>query len=223
MDAEYRKERSLRRKLEKEHKKYGSESTLQLYNVQRDHCVYLANFKMKSYYSNLLASTDNQATLFKTVSKLWNRSKTKILPEDCGKDQDLANQFNNYFSDKIHSIRTSFNTNQVISQSESQSAISKSQVSLDNFAPATLDELNEILSDTDIKTSPDDPIPAPLLKKSISVLMLHILDLVNLSLSTGDISGLKESVIIPILKKSGLDKNKLVNYRPIINLQFLSK
>ena len=45
----------------------------------------------------------------------------------------------------------------------------------------------------------------------------------NLSLSSGDISGLKESVITPILKKSGLDKNDLANYRPIVNLQFLSK
>ena len=129
-----------------------------------------------------------------------------------------------FFANLFTSTKSSLNyTNQVISQSESQSAISNSQASLDNFAPATLDELNEILSDTDIKTSPDDPVPAPLLKKSISVLMPHILDLVNLSLRTGDISGLKESVIVPILKKTGLDKNKLANYRPIVNLQFLSK
>ena len=65
MDAEYRKERSIRRKLEKQHKTYRSDLTLQRYKEQRDHCVYLANSKIKSYYSNMLASTENQS--FKTV------------------------------------------------------------------------------------------------------------------------------------------------------------
>ena len=40
---------------------------------------------------------------------------------------------------------------------------------------------------------------------------------------TGDISGLKESVITPILKKAFLDMNIFKNYRPIVTLQFLSK
>ena len=75
----------------------------------------------------------------------------------------------------------------------------------------------------DIKTSFDDPLPAPLLKSSLQTLLPHILDLVNLSLSTGDISGLKESVITPILKKAFLDHNIFKNYRPIVTLQFLSK
>ena len=47
--------------------------------------------------------------------------------------------------------------------------------------------------------------------------------MVNLSLETGDISGLKESVIRPIIKKINLDCEKFPNYRPIVNLQFLSK
>ena len=35
--------------------------------------------------------------------------------------------------------------------------------------------------------------------------------------------GLKESIITPILKKPSLDANKLNNYRPIANIEFLSK
>ena len=52
-----------------------------------------------------------------------------------------------------------------------------------------------------IKTSPEDPLPQPLLKSNLEVLLPYILDLVNLSLSLGDISGLKESIINPIIKK----------------------
>ena len=35
--------------------------------------------------------------------------------------------------------------------------------------------------------------------------------------------GLKESIITPILKKSNLNVNKLNNYRPVANIEFLSK
>ena len=69
----------------------------------------------------------------------------------------------------------------------------------------------------------EDPLPSTLLKSSLPILLPYILELVNMSLSTGDINGLKESVITPIIKKVGLDKNNFRNYRPIVNLQFLSK
>ena len=74
-----------------------------------------------------------------------------------------------------------------------------------------------------IKTSFDDLIPVPVLKLVIESLLPYLLELVNLSLETGDISGLKESVIIPLLKKLNLDSEQFRNYRPIVNLQFLSK
>ena len=74
-----------------------------------------------------------------------------------------------------------------------------------------------------IKTSFDDPLPASVLKPSLDTVLPYMLELVNTSLSTGNISGLKESTITPLLKKIGLDLNKHTHYRPLFNLQFLSK
>ena len=74
-----------------------------------------------------------------------------------------------------------------------------------------------------IKTSFDDPLPASVYKPSIETVLPYLLELVNTSLSTGDISGLKESTITPLLKKHGLDLNEHKHYRPLFNLQFLSK
>ena len=71
-----------------------------------------------------------------------------------------------------------------------------------------------------MKTSSDDPLPLSAYKLSLPILLLYILDIVNLSLQSGDINGLKLSTITPILKKAGLDSNTLKNYRPIVNLQF---
>ena len=47
--------------------------------------------------------------------------------------------------------------------------------------------------------------------------------LVNKSLEEGSMGGIKESVIIPLLKKPTLDPDVMKNYRPVNTLSFLSK
>ena len=74
-----------------------------------------------------------------------------------------------------------------------------------------------------IKTSCQDPLPGSLCKDIIEDLLPYLCDLVNKSLSTGSMEGIKDSVIIPLLKKSGLDPEVLKNYRPVTNEVFISK
>ena len=219
MDSEFIKQRSLRRKLERQWKKYGGEEAHRKHIEQRDLCVALANDKQRRYYSNLVSSSDNQNTLFKTVSKLWNKTKKKALPSSKGTSYDLANDFNSFFVSKISQIREQFHSN--LNSSSTDSSVS---CTLDKFEPVSFERLRDIVTkEMDIKTSSDDPLPAPVLKPAIEPLLPYLHELVNLSLETGDISGLKESVIKPILKKVDLDKECMANYRPIVNLQFLSK
>ena len=219
----YKKERALRRKFEKQWKRLGTLSSKESYVKQRDYCVSLANSKMKTYYSNLSASTDNPSILFRKVSQLWNKKKVKALPDGYSNYHDMANDFNSFFSDKITNIRESLINEHAGLETAEQTIDYDHATTLLNFDPTTLDELTEIVSEMDIKTSFDDPLPAPLLKSSLSTLLPYIKELVNLSLSTGNIDGLKESIINPILKKLSLDKNIKKNFRPIMNLQFLSK
>ena len=49
-DAEYRKERRERRRLEKLYKRLNTDDVLQEYVKQRDHCVNLANIKQREFY-----------------------------------------------------------------------------------------------------------------------------------------------------------------------------
>ena len=73
-DKEYLDERRLRRRLERWYKLLiKTEDSLKLYVNQRYDCVSLANAKQKYFYSNLLASTRNQAVLFKTALDLWKK------------------------------------------------------------------------------------------------------------------------------------------------------
>ena len=224
-DEEYIKERRKRRKLEKQWKQLKTEDAHMQYVLQRDHCVNLANSKLRTYYTNTIASSKDPSELFKTVSKLWNNKKQKELPTYDGCTTDLTNNFNSYFSEKITKIRDSISCDpdEVYNESNATYTLKESTTFLSEFEPVTITQLEEIASSMDIKASFDDPLPSSLYKSALQTLLPYILPLVNLSLSTGDMSGLKESTISPILKKAGLDKESNPNYRPLMNLQFVSK
>jgi hypothetical protein len=60
-------------------------------------------------------------------------------------------------------------------------------------------------------------------KQNIDILLPIIVKMVNLSLSTGNVDGMKLADIIPLLKDDSLDPNVLNNFRPVSNLLFLGK
>ena len=221
-DRDYIHERRYRRRLEKLYKRLQTDEAINVYAKQRDLCITLVNSKIKTFYTNVMSETDNPSVLFKTVSKLWNKKNPKALPDHTS-TKVLANKFNHQFIDKIERIRSNFTPALPDIPEEHCDSTSDLTSTLHSFEPATLDELKEIITEMKFKTSFDDPLPSALYKPLTEVLLPYILELVNLSLSTGDISGLKESTITPVLKKTGLDPNVLNNYRPITNLQFLSK
>jgi len=92
------------------------------------------------------------------------------------------------------------------------------------FMPASESEVSKILLSCPNKQSESDPIPTWLLKECSSVLIPTIINIVNLSLSSGHFHPiLKQSIISPLSKKSTLDKDRQSNYRPISNLSVVSK
>ena len=50
-----------------------------------------------------------------------------------------------------------------------------------------------------------------------------MVQIVNLSLSTGNMDGLKDSVVTPLLKKAGADPEVLANFRPITGISYVGK
>ena len=95
---------------------------------------------------------------------------------------------------------------------------------LDTFSPATEDEIKRIIINSSNATSDSDPIPTHIVKQCIEVLLTPITNIVNNSLQTGIFpKDYKKAIVIPLLKKNGLDPDELKNYRPISNLPFISK
>ena len=132
------------------------------------------------------------------------------------------NNHNNYNSDSNNNI---LGGNHIITNNVSSyntPCSSKSHV-MHEFEPCTAEEVTEIIKSANLKTSPSDPLPTQLLKECVDEVIPYLTVMINCSLKTGSIDGIKEAIVRPYLKKAGLDHNEYKNYRPISNLAFVSK
>ena len=218
MDHEFRAARRERRRLYKKWNRTRSDFDRNQYEISRNNTHLLSISKRKEFIAQSIAKCDNsQRELFKACQNLLGTQKCKKLPEH-DNAVDLANKFNTFFLDKITNIRKNLSNN-CPSPSFTQYTGSK----LQEFNLVTSDHLKKLILAKPIKTAPDDPIPALLLKSCLDGILPALTYLVNLSLSTGCMEGLKQSLVTPLLKKSNLDCDILSNYRPVANILFSSK
>ena len=88
----------------------------------------------------------------------------------------------------------------------------------------TTEEVHLLLSAMPSKKSPLDVLPCSLLKACTETFSPVIAKLANLSMQTRKFpSRYKQAEVLPLLKKSGLDRSSLENYRQISNLSTISK
>ena len=225
-DSEYRKERALRRKLErkwrKSGKKPGPERTA--YIEQRSKCGILASSKRSHFYRQLIQKNEgDQSSLFKVVSQVLDKQKSSTtLPQFDNQPTNLANRFNSYYFDKVKNIRAEIPTIDSSDKFDCGQATFNG-TPLDIFDPVSVDELSEILKGRTIKTAHNDVLPRAVMKGVFKDLLPYICDLINLSLKTGCMDGVTEATIVPLLKKLGLDPEVLKNYRPVSDIVLISK
>ena len=220
IDQDYKKCRALRRRYEKLWKRNRSEENRLNYINQKQVCVELALSKRSEYYRNLVRNAGScQKTLFKIANELLDKRKVKVLPS-YNDPKQLANDFNNYFINKVKKIRNS------IPKSSDECNVYTRKFNgerIDNFCLVTEEEVKNMIKEKGIKTSMEDPIPSRLMNSSLDIVLPVLTKLINKSLHEGSMEGIKESVLDPLLKKTGLDSEEYKNYRPVNNLLFLSK
>ena len=80
-----------------------------------------------------------------------------------------------------------------------------------------------IISGMNNTTCSSDPFPTRLLMSHLYAIVPILQHIINLCLTTGDFPiSCKSSIVIPLIKKPGLDREMLKNYRLVSNLSFLS-
>ena len=218
-DSEYKSARIERRRAEKKWRKSKLDTDQDNFHKRRAYCDKLAKSKKRLYFKEHFSKYSNsQKALFKFVDVfLDNTDSSRTLPptEDI---QQTVHQFNSFFTDKIDKIRESFPeaTNPTLTNLFQGTK-------LFDFAPTTIEELSDILKKIEVKSCDLDPVPACLMKENLDTFLPILVDLVNISLSSGSMDGLKSANLAPLLKGKSLDSAVFKNYRPVSNLAFVGK
>ncbi|MGL4813803.1 MAG: RNA-directed DNA polymerase, partial [Enterobacter sp.] len=176
-----------------------------------------------NYLSKLIEENHNNPRfLFSTVTKL---TKNKEQTETNSQLQHNCNDFMNFFTNKITTIRENIQT-MPIASTLANTIIDPILpcIYLDSFNAITIEELTKLVTSSKTSTCILDPVPTKLLKEVFSVVSEPVLSIFNSSLKLGCVpKAFKLAVIRPLIKKPHLDQGDLNNFRPISNLPFLSK
>ena len=113
-----------------------------------------------------------------------------------------ANRFNDFYVNKINEIRSKIPV--CSPKVSSEDTKNFSGTTLNYFEPVTTNELRDIIKESKIKTCANDPVPTGILKNISDCLLPYFTQLINRSFLTGNVDGLKESMIIPLLKSKEL-------------------
>ena len=92
-----------------------------------------------------------------------------------------------------------------------------------NFTPVFNDDIKEVIRTVPPKHCKLDHLPINIMKEHTDVLAYYIAKIVNISLDTGYFSDeLKEAILHPLIKNIKLEPIS-TNFRPVLNLFYLSK
>ena len=206
------------RKLEDRWRTCKSESSRLAWTLSFKHYKHALSAARSSYFSNLInTNKNNHRVLFNTVARLTHSSP--VLSSSF-----TANDFLEFFTDKISQIRNNIISQQPSSTMSSQCSVSWSTSSLSQFKPISAEALASMVAASKPTTCSLDPIPSDLLKELFPILSAPIRAIFNTSLSEGCVPlTYKSAIIKPLLKKPNSDPLVLANYRPVSTLPFLSK
>ena len=149
-------------------------------------------------------------SLYSVVNQMIDRKKEIVLPT-AKSDKDLADRFQTFFKEKIEKIRASFTTQVGIDECASDPNIEK----LLRFEPTDEEEVRKIIKSHGLKCSPEDPAPAELISSNLDIFIPFWIEMVNLSLGSGSMDGLKTGVLNPLIRELTTlnDTENYKNYR----------
>ena len=189
------------RRLEQKWLKHKLDSCWEAYKSERN--KYYAILKCKKtecYRTKVQDCKGDSCKLHQLVNSLTSKPPEEAWP-DHGTKEELANNFAEFFEQKILTIREKF---EGIPQYKTEPDTSVPQLA--KFTPMTENQVELIIKNMKSKHCELDCIPMHILKEMMPVVLPTIMKIVNLSLSKGIFSEQwKTAIVKPLLKKLGLD------------------
>ena len=205
------------RKLEKQYRAQPNTVTESAWRSQFRHQRILFQTKYISHWKFVIESAKGNS------KTLWSKLRCLLQSPSDATSSDVpehsAEEFANYFVDKIEKIRQS-------TQAAPLPVINSRFVAenLETFSPVTAAEVVSLLKISAAKQCILDPIPTWMVKQISNVLAPVIAAMCNASFIQHTVPAQhKKAVVRPLLKKPTLDPSDLASYRPISNLSFISK
>ena len=189
--------------------------------VQKVHQYNRVCMQAKSEFlrAKIQENCENPQKLWRVLGYVLHRLPAKLLPS-INPPQRLADRFLEFFTDKIEKIHSTF----PVSLS-SQHIIPNSPPSmLSTFSTVTEDQVTKIIMNSPCKSCSLGPRPTFLVLDYLDILITPITSIINASLEQGKCANFfKQAHVTQVLKKSSLDKEVFKNYRPVSNIDFISK
>ena len=202
------------------------DADFQAFKTIKNKTTYIINNARREFCTEFVESNSHdQRKLFCATKKLLNKESNTALPSYCDKTS-LANDMGTYFIKKISDIRAELDNNCNLTSPVSDDPddyFDQPSAIFSQFSILDIDAVRKLVTNAPTKTCPLDPLPTVLLKICLEDILPTLTTMLNLSMQTGEFPEVwKEALVTPILKREGLD-TIFKNYRPISNLQLVSK
>ena len=215
-----------RRRLERRWKKSGSERDHVDYRTACRQTNLLINASRNQHHCDRIAAAGTNARrVWTAVKELLHVERDGQRVRSAADDATFSSTFAAFFTDKVRNIRHKI-TSSLKDIDPDPLAFDRHHEGpcLSEFEPVTEDEVLRLLSSMSSKSSPLDFIPTSLLKACSGSFAHVIARLANLTFEFGTFpTCFKTAQITPLLKQRGLDEADPSNYRPISNLNTISK
>ena len=215
-----------RRKAEKKWLKSRDQKDYDDYKAIRNEALSLMNQARHEHYNECITvnSTDQKKLFGITKSFLNMKKSTPSVPPhiDTG---NFVNDLGSFFEQKVLKISDSIKTcladeSNVIARNTPCSGV---QHKLTQFSSLSESDVQRMVMKSNKKSCSLDPVPTNLIVDCIDILLPILTKLINFSLVTGEFhSHWKLAIVRPLLKKPG-DDLQFTNFRPVSNLQYVSK
>lgn len=217
---EIKQEKAKRSRLETKYRKTRALIDLVNYKNQAKIVSQLITNSRRAYFRNLINnSASNPHKLWSALNGFLNRTSSTVLPSS-DSSSTLASSFVQFFACKIHRLSANISCDSLSPHSPPYIA----PPIFSNFPLVTESEVKNVILSCSDSTCCIDFIPTKLLKSCIDSLLPAITKLFNFCIAESTFPiDFKYAVVTPLLKKDSLPKDDLNSYRPISNLNFLSK